>query len=182
MKAGRRHLFLTGERRVGKSTILRRVIERRGLRCSGFETRPLMIGGERRGYLLHVRVPKPADRNDTVACLRVTQQRMVPVLPVFEENGAAILRASLIAPEPFILMDELGRLERDAAEFCTQVLACLDSEKRVIGVLQQCDAPLIDAIRARDDVQVLTVTEENRDAICAMLCEDDNWKSEDETR
>ena len=166
----KRHLFLTGDRQVGKSTLLRRVIERHGLKCSGFETRPFFIDGERKGFTLHGRVQLPEYQNDCIACVRVGSRRSVPVLPVFDENGTAILRASLAAPEPFILMDELGRLEREAQAFCAQVIACLESEKRVIGVLQKCDAPLIEAIRLRDDVHILTVTEENRDALFEMLC------------
>lgn len=171
-----RHLFLTGERQVGKSTLLRRVMQAHDWHCSGFETRALIIDGQRRGFTLHGRVPLEPFQNDCVVCVRVAEKRSVPVLPVFEENGTAILRVSLSAPEPIILMDELGRLEREARAFCAQVLACLDSDKHVIGVLQQCDAPLIEAIRARKDVRILTVTEENRDALAARLCARQPWE------
>ena len=171
-----RHLFLTGERQVGKSTLLRRVMQAHGWRFSGFETRPLIIEGQRRGFTLHGYVPLEPIQNDCVVCVRMAEKKSVPVLPVFEENGVAILRASLAAPEPIILMDELGRLEREAQAFCEQALACLDSDKHVIGVLQQCDAPLISAIRARSDVRVLTVTKENRDALTAQLCERLPWE------
>lgn len=173
-----RHLFLTGERQVGKSTLLRRMIQAHDLRCSGFETRALMLDGERRGFTLHARVPMEPFQNDCVVCVRMAERKSVPVLPVFEENGVALLRASMAAPEPFILMDELGRLEREAHGFCAQALACLDSGKRVIGVLQQCDAPLIQAIRARSDVQILTVTRENRDALAERLCARLPWETE----
>ena len=171
-----RHLFLTGERQVGKSTLLRRVMQARDWRCSGFETRALIIDGQRRGFTLHGRVPMDPYQNDCVVCVRVSEKRSLPVLPVFEENGTAILRASIAAPEPFILMDELGRLEREAQAFCAQVLACLDSDKRVIGVLQQCEAPLIETIRARKDVSILTVTQENRDALAEKLCARLPWE------
>ena len=67
-------------------------------------------------------------------------------------------------------MDELGRLEREAAQFCAQVLACLDSGKRVLGVLQACDAPLVCAVRAREDVSVIEVTPENREEVLDRLC------------
>lgn len=161
----RRHLFLTGERRVGKSTLLRRLIEARGLSCAGFETRAFFLSGERRGFTLHGLVDMPPYENDCVVCVRVGERKSVPVLPVFEQNGVAILQRSLEAPAPFLLMDELGRLERDASRFCAQAFACLDGEKRVLGVLQQCDAPLIEAIRRREDVSVVTVTQENREEL-----------------
>ena len=173
--SGTRHLFLTGGRQVGKSTLLRRVMQAHDWRCSGFETRALIIDGQRRGFTLHGRVPMEPFENDCIVCVRVGERKSVPVLSVFEENGTAILRASMEVPEPFILMDELGRLEREAKAFCAQVLMCLDSGKHVIGVLQQCDAPLIEAIRSREDVCLLTVTEDNRDTLAAQLCERLPW-------
>ena len=166
----RRHIFLTGARQVGKSTILRGLMKRRGLDCAGFETQPFYIGDERRGFTLHGRVDMPPYENDCIVCVRVGERRSVPVLPVFEENGVDILKRSLESESPWLLMDELGRLEREAARFCAQVLACLDSGKRVLGVLQACDAPLVCAVRAREDVSVIEVTPENREEVLDRLC------------
>ena len=166
----RRHIFLTGARQVGKSTILRGLMKRRGLDCAGFETQPFYIGDERRGFTLHGRVNMPPYENDCIVCVRVGERRSVPVLPVFEENGVDILKRSLESESPWLLMDELGRLEREAAQFCAQVLACLDSGKRVLGVLQACDAPLVCAVRAREDVSVIEVTPENREEVLDRLC------------
>ena len=166
----RRHIFLTGARQVGKSTILRGLMKRRGLDCAGFETQPFYIGDKRRGFTLHGRVDMPPYENDCIVCVRVGERRSVPVLPVFEENGVDILKRSLESESPWLLMDELGRLEREAARFCAQVLACLDSGKRVLGVLQACDAPLVCAVRAREDVSVIEVTPENREKLLEALC------------
>lgn len=165
----RRHLFLTGERQVGKSTLLRRLIAEKQLACAGFETRVFAPDGVRRGFTLHARVQMPPCENDCICCVRIGERRSVPVLPVFEENGVSILQRSLAAPVPFILMDELGRLERDAEGFIAQVFACLDSDKRCVGVLQSCSAPHIAQIAAREDVRVVTVTPENRDALLETL-------------
>ena len=165
----KRHLFLTGERQVGKSTLLRTLIAQESLACAGFETKPLCVDGERRGFVMHGLVPMPPFENDCVISVRLGERRAVPVLPAFEGNGVEILRRSLASDAPFLLMDELGRLERDAIAFATQVKACLDSSKRVLGVLQRCDAPLPTEIAAREDVLMLTVTPENRDALMDKL-------------
>ena len=165
----RRHLFLTGEKQVGKSTLLRRLMEQRGIECTGFETRVFYADHERRGFTLHGRVEMPPYRNDCICCARIEQKRSVPVLPVFEENGVLILRKSLYSSAPFILMDELGKLESQAHEFVSQVYACLNSDKRVIGVLQKCDSPHVAQIMQRHDVTVLTVTPENREQLLAQL-------------
>lgn len=167
----KRHLFLTGAKQVGKSTLLRRLIEEKSLDCAGFETRAFFIDGERRGFTLHGRVSMPPYENDCIVCARIGEKMSVPVPQTFNTNGVAILQRSLAAPAPFLLMDELGKLERSADAFCAQVLATLDSDKRVLGVLQKCDSTLIDAIIAREDVSVLTVTQENRDALLDELIE-----------
>ena len=165
----RRHLFLTGDKQVGKSTLLRRLIEARHLDCSGFETQAFFLNGERRGFTLHGRVEMPPYRNDCICCARIEEKRAVPVLPVFEENGVLILKRSLASPAPFLLMDELGRLEREASGFIAQVEACLDADKRVLGVLQKCNSAHVARISQREDVTVLTVTPENRDKLLEML-------------
>lgn len=165
----RRHLFLTGDKQVGKSTLLRRLIEAKELDCSGFETRAFYLDEERRGFTLHGRVDMPSYENDCICCARVAEKKSVPVLPVFEENGVSILEKSLSSPAPFILMDELGRLEKQADKFIGQIYACLDSDKRVLGVLQKCSSEHVEAISKRNDVTVLTVTTENREALLAQL-------------
>ena len=166
----RRHLFLTGDKQVGKSTLLRRLIEARKLDCAGFETRAFFLNGERRGFTLHGRIEMPPYRNDCICCARIEEKRAVPVLPVFEENGVLILKRSLASPAPFLLMDELGRLEREASGFIVQIEACLDADKRVLGVLQKCNSAHVARIAQRADVTVLTVTPENRDELLEWLC------------
>lgn len=164
-----RHVFLTGERQVGKSTLLRRLIAEKELECAGFETRLFAPDGDRRGFTLHGLIDMPPFENDCICCVRIGERRSVPVLPVFEENGVSILKRSLESLAPLILMDELGRLERDAESFIAHVFSCLNSAKRCIGVLQKCNAPHIERIAAREDVRVITVTQENRDALFEEL-------------
>ena len=165
----KRHLFLTGDKQVGKSTLLRRLIDVCQLDCAGFETRAFFLDDRRAGFTLHGRIDMPPYENDCVCFARINERQCVPVLPVLEGNGVQILKGSLASPAPFILMDELGRLERDAHGFIDQLFACLDSEKRCIGVLQKCGSEHVARIAARQDVTVLTVTAENREALLEFL-------------
>lgn len=156
-----RHLFLTGEKQTGKTTILRALLEGSG--CTGFETKPFSIGGEKKGYLLHSLTPLPDGMNDCPCVVRVDAKRHTAVLPVFEGAGVQALRNALASAQPVILMDEIGKAEKNAEGFCAAVRSCLDSrEHHVIGVLQLGDAPLQQYIRSREDIRILTVTAENR--------------------
>jgi len=165
----KKHLFLTGEKQVGKSTLLRRLIEAKQLDCAGFETQAFYLNGERRGFILHGRVDMPPYENDCIVCARIGEKKAAPVLETFNQNGVSILQRSLDAASRYILMDELGRLESRSEAFCTQVIKTLDGEKRVLGILQKCDSELIRVIMARKDVTVLTVTPENREDLFEML-------------
>lgn len=165
----RRHLFLTGDKQVGKSTLLHRLIEAKGLDCAGFETRHFEIDGMRRAHILHGLVDLPTYENDCICCVRVNERRSVAVPHVFDVNGAEILRLSIESPAPYILMDELGKLERKSERFVNGIFDALNSSKRVLGVLQRCEADHLAAIIARDDVTVITVTTENRDSLLQML-------------
>lgn len=165
----KKHLFLTGDKQVGKSTLLRRLIEARQLDCSGFETQAFYLNGERRGFILHGRVDMPPFENDCIVCARIAEKKAAPVLETFNQNGVSILLKSLESSSPYILMDELGRLESRAEAFVSQIFDTLNGEKRVLGILQKCDSALVNAIMTRSDVTVLTVTPENRDALLEML-------------
>ena len=68
-----------------------------------------------------------------------------------------------------IVMDELGPSETAALEFQKAVLAALDGDKPVYGVLQQADSEFLGRVAAHPRVRVVTVTEENRDRLRQQL-------------
>ena len=70
----------------------------------------------------------------------------------------------------YIVMDELGPSEAAALEFQKAVLAALDGDKPVYGVLQQADSEFLGRVAAHPRVRVVTVTEENRDRLRQQLC------------
>ena len=167
----KKHLFLTGDKQVGKSTLLRRLIDARQIDCAGFETQAFYLNGERRGFTLHGRVDMPPYENDCICCARIGEQKAAPVMETFSQNGVSILQKSLEDAKAFILMDEIGRLESRSEAFCAQVLKTLDADKRVLGVLQKCGSALVNQIMSREDVTVITVTPENREELFEALCE-----------
>ena len=69
-----------------------------------------------------------------------------------------------------VVMDELGPSEAAAQGFQAAVLAALDGEKPVYGVLQQADSAFLRRVAAHPRVRVVTVTEENRDVLRRQLC------------
>ena len=84
----------------------------------------------------------------------------------FNRIGQKFLRES--AGARLIIMDELGFLERDAAEMQAAVLEILSEEVDVLGVVKPMDIPFLNKVRAAAD-HILEVNLENRDRIPALL-------------
>ncbi len=157
------HVFLTGEKQIGKSRALNRVSEAMGRPLFGFRTRFLTRErGSSSLYMVPAADPDALLEEHIVAELR--EGRMHALTERFDTWGVSLLRKARRHPEGLILMDECGHLEKQAAVFQREILACLDGDIPVLGVLRQGQA-WHEFIRRHPRVRVITVTEENRSAI-----------------
>lgn len=160
------NIFLTGPVRVGKSTAINRFLSANpAVRPGGFATKnvpSLRKGAERDVYILP---PVWTEADFLPSRLTARAQGGVWTLypEVFDREGTALLAAE--GPFDLLLMDELGRLELRAAAFRAAVLAALDGDVPVLGVIKPESNPFLDAVRAHPRTRVLEVTEENRDGI-----------------
>lgn len=159
-----KHIFLTGEKQVGKSAILNRVLEELAVTPGGYRTLPLFIGGRRKGNYLHGLTGIAPYENDSPISIRVGEQKSIPLTETFETLGVKILEEALKS-DTWMLADEVGKLERDAKEFQEVFFQCLDEKPVVLGVLQKTDTPFVRAIMEREDVTVLEVTAGNRETV-----------------
>ena len=165
----RKHIFLTGEKQVGKSTVIGKVLESLDVKVEGFCTLPYQIDGQTKGYYLHSLNPMNEYENNSPISIRVGLQKNKSIPETYETLGVKILKE--LQGDGIILLDEIGKLENKAFIFQQEVFKCLDKYKQVIGVLQKTNSPLVEAISKREDVVVLTVTKENRDEIPQKIIE-----------
>lgn len=194
----KKHLFLTGERQVGKTTAIRRFLEtaeERGLlsgRIGGFRSvKKEFEDGTAKVYLVSVSDPAyddshvfmelgawhkktdrapEADRPDEVpgAFSRPFGERG-PLVKLDVFNREGVRLLKESEGCSLILMDEIGFAESNAGEFRQAVLDVLDGGCPVLGVLRKDETPFLRQLRERPDVLELTVTEENRDLIPELL-------------
>ena len=163
------HVFLTGERQIGKSRALNRAAELSGLRLAGFRTRFLTRErGSSSLYMLPAASDGPLDEYHTVA--RLEEGRMRPLTERFDTLGAEILRNSRQEAGALILMDECGHLEKNAMVFQQEIRNCLDGETPVLGILRK-DQPWHDFIKRHPKVTVLEVTKDNRNEVAEKILE-----------
>ena len=91
------------------------------------------------------------------------------ILPSFEELGLQYL--SEASSYPLIVLDECGRLEQKLPRFRARVLELLDGDTPILGVMRQDAMGWLEDIRNHPKVQLITVTEQNRNDLPLQLAE-----------
>ncbi|MDR2295942.1 MAG: nucleoside-triphosphatase [Clostridiales Family XIII bacterium] len=179
MNAEKRHIFLMGERGVGKSTAIRALTGRllsRGVTCGGFETTagPETAPGRDAVYMLPYRADAEArtlSEDRIVATRDRIGSRYESRPAVFDALGADFLRRA--AHCDLIVMDELGFMEAEAHIFQDAVLSLLDGARSVLGVVKPPSASkglaFPERVRTHPAVLLFPLTRENRDAAPARL-------------
>jgi nucleoside-triphosphatase len=156
-------VLLEGRPGIGKTTVVRRLatlLRDAGVRLGGFVTDEIRAHGRRegfmvealsgdRGVLAHVELPGPPRAGRYGVDLQTFERIALAALP---SGGVAVV-------------DELGKMELASAPFRDAVSALWDRDVAVVATVQSHHHPFTDAFKQRPDVQVLRVTEHNRDAL-----------------
>lgn len=77
----------------------------------------------------------PPGKQKPISCYKDGMIQAVP--NTFDTLGADCLRRAIESPEPIILMDEIGRFEKNSTSFLSAIHAVLNSEKTVIAVVKK---------------------------------------------
>lgn len=153
-----KHVFLTGEKHIGKSTLLKKALLTYKGKIGGFFTvRTNAFLGNR--YSVHI---FPAGENHIPAAenlLFVCENTNTDATDRFNTLGCAALSHKDVS---LYVMDELGPHEAEAEDFIKKILEILDGDIPVFGILQSPADKLWTKIVTRKDVKVITVTNENR--------------------
>lgn len=177
MAHGVKNILLTGAPGVGKTTLLRAVLEKLNQPCGGFYTRELRDPQGRRSAFELVTLD---GRTDLLAGLNLVSSpyrvgRYGVSLTALEALGVPAILAAVHAGQ-LVVIDEIGPMEFFSAPFNDAVRGALDKAPAVLGTIVQRSTPLGDPIKARPDVCVIEVTHQNRDRlvenVLAALSED----------
>ena len=163
------HVFLTGDRGVGKSRAAAAAAALIRRPCRGFRT--AFRTEDRHAsmlYLLPAEEETFAGEAYPVAAWR--DGKLTPLEGAFDTWGVKLLREARQHPDALILMDECGHVEKDAAAFQQEIIACLDGNIPVLGVLRR-DQPWHEMIRRHPGVRVLEVTVQNRERLPQQIAE-----------
>jgi len=168
-------LFVTGAPSIGKSTVVRKVLER--LRQAGFKVGGMTSGDlrsdsgrvgfeirnlltEEAGVLAHINQLS----GPRVGRYRVKNEDLDKI------GAEAIVSATKSAD--LIIIDEVGPMELTSPRFKDSVQAALASAKSLLGTVHRnAQDPLARTIRSSPNIEIVEVTLLNRDSLPDVLVE-----------
>ncbi|MCD6290367.1 MAG: NTPase [Anaerolineae bacterium] len=159
------NLLLTGLPGCGKTTVVEKVVAALPSdTAGGFVTHELREGGRRVGFEVHTL----DGRHATLAHVSIRSRHRVGRYRVdvraFEEVGVRALEEALAARR-LIVIDEIGKMELFSEHFRQAVLNALDAAQPMLATITYRPHPWCDRIKAREDLEIWTVTRSNRDVL-----------------
>jgi len=163
------NVLITGRPGVGKTTVIRRVVDQLEGPLGGFTTQEIRRGGRRVGFSIRA---VDTGQEGILAHIDFSGPHRVGPYGVntadMERIGVSALDRALETAH-VIVMDEIGRMENYCPSFQSVVLRALDADRDVLGTLQMRSTPFLERIRRREDVIIKLVTRENRGALPTLL-------------
>lgn len=159
-----KHLFLTGEKGIGKSTLIQTWLSHYHGHVGGFLTRKQsdVVEGKVSVHLLSIgQDMTPTVTNLLFVCGENQEQETIKR---FDTLGCQALEFP-VSPD-LIVMDELGPHEEQAKQFIGYIFSLLDGEIPILGVLQKSKSMFLSKIISHSNVVIEEVTVYNRDRLC----------------
>ena len=161
------NLLLTGNPGVGKTTLVKRVIQRLGhLALSGFYTEEIRIRGRRAGF-------RAVALNGASGVFAHREFRASSPYRLGPYGVHPRMLENLVLPHldwkhkrpDLVVVDEIAKMELLSQPLREAILELLDSPCPVLGTIARHGAGVLKRIRARDDVHLIKVTLKNRSVL-----------------
>ncbi|UCG93151.1 MAG: NTPase [candidate division WOR-3 bacterium] len=159
-----KNVLLSGPPRIGKTTIIHKIINKMNKECAGFYTEEMRKSGQRVGFKL----VSLANESCIMSHKRIKSRYRVGTYRVdiacVEKIGVAAIRRG-IEKSNIIVIDEIGKMELFSKEFQDIVLKALDAPLPVLATILSRPHTFCDTIKDRYDVEIIEVTHANRDSL-----------------
>ncbi len=165
-----RTLLLTGRPGIGKTTVVKTVVETLGEGAGGFYTEEIRGPGGRQGFRLVT-----LDGQEAVMAhvnLRGQERPRVTRYGVdvsaIERVGVTAVRQA-IARGQLVVIDEIGKMELFCGPFKDVVLKAMNSPHPMLATVMAKPTPWVDSLKLMPHVMVWDVTVQNRDEMPSQV-------------
>ena len=162
------NLLLTGRPGVGKTTLVRRVLdELSNVPATGFYTTEIRSGGRRLGFRLVTLDGQEAVLAHVEIRSRHRVSRYGVDVAAFEE----VALPSLISggPDCLVVIDEIGKMECFSRAFREAVVGLLDADTSLLATVALRGDRFIEGLKSRENVALIEITPANRDRLVGEL-------------
>lgn len=175
------NIVITGDKYVGKSTVVREIINKLNLKPGGFvvgrngdfdQWLSFYLADPLEYYEKQVKNVPGFEEKWQIFAKRDSLDAEWNIRPeVFNNLGVKLLEEGQRTKD-IVVMDELGRFELNAKEFQQKVFEILDKQKPVLAVLKDEHNKFLDQVRSRDDVSIYRIKKDNHDTIYNKIDEE----------
>jgi nucleoside-triphosphatase len=157
----KRALLLTGQPGTGKTALIKEALARTKVKGGGFYTEELRTGGIRQGF----RIVTLDGREAILAHVDISSPYQISKYRVDIDSlnrvGVSALRQALKESD-LVVIDEIGKMELLSPQFKEAVTQAINSGKKLLGTIMLNPHPFADEIKRHPEVEVLSVTRDNR--------------------
>jgi len=157
-------LLLTGRPGIGKTTVIKTVVETLGEQAGGFYTEEIRGPGGRKGFRLVT-----LEGQEVVMAHVTLKGKGRPRVGRYGVDAGAIERVGVTAlrqamqKRQIVVIDEIGKMELFCGPFKEAVLQAMGGPYTVVATAMAKPNPWVDSLKAMPQVEVWEVTAKNRD-------------------
>ena len=164
------NILVTGPPRSGKSTLIEKVVQRISRPATGFFTQELREKGRRVGFSITTLEGKTG----VLAHQGIRSTFRVGKYGVNLEDLDQIAVPSMLPStlDQIVVVDEIGKMECFSRLFKETLIKVLSSDNLVIGSVAIKGDRFIQSIKKRDDVSLISITENTRDLALKLFLQE----------
>lgn len=156
------NIIITGPKQCGKSTIVRKILSSLIGSVSGFLTEFSDRGSSERKLLI-----KSIDGTKSRCAAKWSDGQVSVDMSAFDNFAPALIATST----DYVVIDELGKFEKNSENLKLTVNSAFDSDVDVIAAIRLDADGWMQALKARDDVFLFTINGINRDSVPGRVLE-----------